>query len=154
VRFWVDNGIATAADATAWLRRTRDCLVIGSESQSDTALLRTLMQAPEAGRLALSLDFRGEDFQGPAAIWQQPALWPDRVIAMTLARVGADQGPDLARLETVRGLAGPRAVYAAGGVRGRGDVEALRGIGVSGALVASALHSGALDAGALARLLG
>jgi len=154
VRFWVDNGIATAADAIAWLRRTRDCLVIGSESQSDTALLHTLMQAPEAGRLALSLDFRGEDFQGPAAIWQQPALWPDCVIAMTLARVGADQGPDLARLATVRGLAGSRAVYAAGGVRGPGDVEALRGIGVKGALVASALHSGALDAGALARLLG
>jgi phosphoribosylformimino-5-aminoimidazole carboxamide ribotide isomerase len=41
----------------------------------------------------------------------------------------------------------------AGGVRGPGDVEALRGIGVSGALVASALHSGALNAGALARLL-
>ncbi|MGC8808577.1 MAG: hypothetical protein ACP5QB_13785, partial [Thiomonas sp.] len=60
MRFWVDNGIATAADATAWLRRTQDCLVIGSESQSDMALLHTLMQAPEAGRLALSLDFRGE----------------------------------------------------------------------------------------------
>jgi phosphoribosylformimino-5-aminoimidazole carboxamide ribotide isomerase len=153
LQFWVDNGIANLADASAWLRRTRDCLVIGSESQSDPLLLHTLGQAAGAGRLALSLDFRGEDFQGPVEIWQQPALWPERVIAMTLARVGADQGPDLARLATVRGLAGPRTVYAAGGVRGPDDVEALRTIGVSGALVASALHSGALDAGALARLL-
>ncbi len=148
--FWVDNGIADEGAARGWLARHPGVLVIGSESQRDERLLAGLAGKP---RVALSLDFKGEEFLGPPAILAQAALWPERVIAMTLARVGAGAGPDFARLATIRARA-KGAVYAAGGVRDAADLAALAAAGIDGALVASALHSGALDGAGLRLAVG
>jgi phosphoribosylformimino-5-aminoimidazole carboxamide ribotide isomerase len=146
--FWVDNGTATAAQAEAWLDAGLGDLVLGSESQRDTALLRRL-----AGddRIILSLDFRGPDFVGPAALLSDTSLWPRRIIAMTLARVGSGAGPDLARLAAIRAAGPERDIYAAGGVRDAGDLDALAAAGIAGALVASSLHDGRLGRSDLAR---
>ena len=70
----------------------------------------------------------------------EPALWPQRVIVMTLARVGSGAGPDLRRLATIQSIASGREIYAAGGVRNADDLWALKEVGVSGALIATALH--------------
>jgi phosphoribosylformimino-5-aminoimidazole carboxamide ribotide isomerase len=150
VEFWIDNGMAETARAEMWLARARGSLVLGSESQRDTAVLEALSAHP---RVVLSLDFRGATFLGPPGILETPALWPGRVIAMTLARVGAGAGPDFERLAALRARAGAREVFAAGGVRGADDLAALAAAGIAGALVASALHSGALDRQALQVLL-
>ena len=88
----------------------------------------------------LSLDFRGDAFQGPPEILAEPALWPRRIIVMTLARVGGGAGPDLRRFAAIRSIAGEREIYAAGGVRGAADLAALKAAGAAGALVATALH--------------
>lgn len=143
VEFWIDNGIAEVNAAKNWLGRRRGTLVIGSESQRDTTLLTALSTHQ---RVILSLDFRGTAFQGPAEILDSAKLWPARVIAMTLARVGAGMGPDFERLAELRARASGRAIFAAGGVRDAADLASLAQAGVASALVASALHSGALDA--------
>ena len=60
---------------------------------------------------------------------------------MTLARVGSDAGPDLARLAEIRAIARGCEIYGAGGVRDVADLSALKGAGAAGgALIASALH--------------
>jgi phosphoribosylformimino-5-aminoimidazole carboxamide ribotide isomerase len=151
LRLWVDAGFAGACACRRFLAADLGDLVLGSESQGDTGLLETLSHEP---RLALSLDFKGDQALGPEAVFATPALWPLRVIVMTLARVGAAAGPDLERLRAVRATAPDRAVYAAGGVRGVADIEALKAIGCAGVLLASALHDGRLDPPALARLSG
>jgi uncharacterized protein related to proFAR isomerase len=91
-------------------------------------------------RIVLSLDFRGDAFQGPEEILAEPALWPHRIIVMTLARVGSGAGPDLERFAAIRSIAGGRKIYAAGGVRDAADLLALKAAGASGALVSTALH--------------
>ncbi|HML41685.1 MAG: nickel transporter [Hyphomicrobium zavarzinii] len=117
--------------------------VLGSESLSSIDDYERARKA--AGPAApLSLDFRGDDFIGPPGLLEDAALWPDRVIVMTLARVGSGEGPDLPRLDAVVSRAAHRAVYAAGGVRSVADLASLRDIGVAGALVATALHGGAI----------
>ncbi len=63
---------------------------------------------------------------------------------MTLARVGAADGPDLDALRAIQAKAPAARVHAAGGVRGPDDLHALRRAGIAGALVASALHDGTL----------
>ncbi|MDQ8697399.1 HisA/HisF-related TIM barrel protein [Hyphomicrobium sp. LHD-15] len=135
---WIDDGLMQAPGAGEHLLRRQ---VLGSESFSsleDYARTRQL-----AGAAApLSLDFRGDDFIGPAELLADAAFWPHRVIVMTLARVGSGEGPDLARLESIVAHAGAREVYAAGGVRNGDDLKALAGIGVAGALIATALHAG------------
>ena len=80
-----------------------------------------------------------------------PERWPERVIAMTLARVGAGAGPDLERLKALRVIAPGKRLYAAGGVRGPDDLRDLRALGCAGVLVASALHDGRLGAASTSR---
>jgi phosphoribosylformimino-5-aminoimidazole carboxamide ribotide isomerase len=140
---WVDNGISTATAAKEWLRHNAGRLVIGSESQRDEAAVAALTQEP---RVVLSLDFRGDTFQGPAALFENAALWPERVIVMTLGRVGSSAGPDLARLSMITARAPDRFVYAAGGIRDIADLRSAHASGAAGALVATALHNGAVTA--------
>ena len=121
----VDNGIADEAAARAWLARGLGRLVIGSENHPAPDLARRL-------GAVLSLDWRGPTFCGPAGLADTAEDWPDEVIAMTLARVGSGEGPDLDRLAAVLALAGGRRVLAAGGVRGTDDLEALARLGVAG----------------------
>lgn len=139
---WLDNGARDAVALAAW----PGTLLLGSESQTGTALLAALRDEP---RIALSLDFRGETFLGPPEILADSTLWPRRVVVMTLARVGGGAGPDLGRIAAVLARAEGRAVYAAGGVRNAADLRDVAELGAAGALVATALHSGAISGDAL-----
>jgi phosphoribosylformimino-5-aminoimidazole carboxamide ribotide isomerase len=139
MNLWVDNGAADSAALDALIGRDLGTPVIGSESQSDSALIA---RHRDSTRIVLSLDFRGVAFQGAAEILAEPALWPRRVIVMTLARVGSGAGPDLQRLAAIRSIAGGREIYVAGGVRDAADLAALEAEGAVGALIASALHDG------------
>lgn len=138
--FWVDAGTADADAAERFLAHGFGHLVIGSESQNDTALVRRLRDR----NVVLSLDFRGEAFQGPPALAGDAAAWPRRIIVMTLARVGSGAGPDLDRLRAVRDAAPGREIFAAGGVRDAADLAVLGREGIAGALVATSLHDGRL----------
>lgn len=151
VAFWVDAGVRDAEQARSWLaRQPRAHLVLGSENLGDLAVLEALRGED---RILLSLDFRGEIFLGPEALYAAPELWPRRVIAMTLSRVGATLGPDMERIRAIVALANHSVVFAAGGLRGPSDLATLSAAGVSGVLVASALHDGALTREDLAALV-
>lgn len=147
--FWVDNGVADLERAQRWLDAGIGCLVIGSETQKTGELLRHFQHDE---RVVLSLDFRGGAFMGPPALLGDPDLWPTDIIVMTLARVGSAAGPDMARLAAIKASAPDKRVYAAGGVRGADDLAALADAGISGALVATCLHNGALTGAQIARL--
>jgi phosphoribosylformimino-5-aminoimidazole carboxamide ribotide isomerase len=141
VSLWIDAGVATEAAARAMLAENLGRLVLGSESQADTTLVRAL-----GNDAVLSLDFRGDAFAGPDALRDDPTIWPGQIIVMTLARVGMATGPDIERLQAVRRQAPQSRIYAAGGLRGPEDLPPLAKLGITGILVASALHDGRLGA--------
>ena len=150
---WIDAGTATRKAARSVLAAPVATLVVGSESvESAAQILDILAEAPS--RSVLSLDFRGDEFMGPRELLDHAELWPDRVIVMTLARVGSDAGPDIERILEFVDRGGGRKVYAAGGVRHRADLNALRAAGAAGALVASALHDKKISAGDLKEIAG
>ncbi len=142
-RLWIDAGFTTLARADSRRDAPNMAPVIGSESLRGAESITELRDRPD---LILSLDFSAEGFLGDSRLLDDPSCWPHRVIVMTLAQVGARQGPDLARLREIVSRAGGRRVYAAGGVRGVDDLRALREAGAAGALVATALHDGRLTA--------
>jgi phosphoribosylformimino-5-aminoimidazole carboxamide ribotide isomerase len=148
--FWVDNGILDLGAARTWLASRLGHLVLGSETQVDDTLVREMAHEE---RIVLSLDFRGDAFQGPPELLANPRAWPRRIIAMTLARVGSGAGPDMEKLAALRLVAPDRRLYAAGGVRDLADIERLARANIAGALVASALHDGRLTAGDIARIV-
>lgn len=145
VDIWVDGGPLDEAKIKRLLEMKRVTVVAGSECVADYAQWRELRALIPHDRMVLSLDF-GPDglFRGPPDLLKEAASWPDRVIVMTLARVGGQAGPDFDALSAVQAQAGSRAVYAAGGVRDQKDVDRLRAQRIAGALVATALHDGYL----------
>lgn len=149
LRFWVDAGFMGACTCRRFLEADLGDPVLGSESGTDLELLTTLHEEP---RLVLSLDFMGEQLLGMPALLDRVELWPERVIVMTLARVGVGAGPDRARLRRIRAMASDKRIYAAGGVRGLDDLLVLQELGCAGVLVASALHDGRLGRRELASL--
>lgn len=144
---WIDAGFKRPEDAGDWLEIETVSAVFGSETLESLAVLESL-----SVRAILSLDFRGDALLGPEGLLSASALWPKRVILMTLDRVGAGLGPDLERIASVRSVAGDRSLIAAGGVRGPNDLVVLKEADVAGVLVATALHGGRVTAADCARL--
>ena len=144
LRLWVDAGAHTAALA----RELGVTAVHGTESLPVPPL--PAADAP----WVLSLDFRdGQALGEHAAAWlAEPAAWPDDIVVMSLERVGAGSGPDLRRLRGLRELAPRARWHAAGGVRDESDLRELLASGMHGALLASALHDGRIDAARLRSL--
>lgn len=139
---WVDAGFADAADADG-LRNQLGPLadrlvpVFGSESLRSMATL-------QRGNSVLSLDRRGGERLDPSGCWDAVTLWPQRVIVMTLERVGSGAGPDLDTLRELRGRVPQTTLVGAGGIRDEADLERAQRAGADAWLVASALHDGRL----------
>lgn len=148
---WQDQGMRDVSQLERWtLENDFAHPVIGSESLFDASWLHHAALFERQRYAVLSLDFQGDAFLGPGELQAAPALWPQRVIAMTLARVGSSLGPDLDRLRHLIAMSPATTWYAGGGVRHADDLNTLAALGVSGALVATALHTGAIDKSVLA----
>ena len=171
LELWLDAGFANAAAAEALLAELgaaaqRVVPVFGSESLASRGDLQrcfagdaTRHSNPDANpddnpgnnpedtrrcEAVLSLDRRDGQRLDAAGCWDAPALWPRRVIVMTLERVGSDAGPDLDTLGAVRLKSPGSFIVGAGGIRNHDDLARAQAAGAGAWLVASALHDGRL----------
>ncbi len=112
--------------------------VFASEALASRAAARAALA--DRGRSILSLDRRGEQPLDPAGCWDEPGLWPARVIVMTLERVGSFDGPALDALQAVGRRAPALRLIGAGGIRDEADLAAAAAAGAEAWLTASALH--------------
>ena len=147
---WIDAGFSHVADCAFWLP-LGVTLVIGSESLAGVEDWREIHSAFGEG-VVLSLDFDAGGRKGPDALFDDASLWPLRVIAMDLSRVGTDQGPDTDGIKSLVGMASGRAIFAAGGIRDARDLEAIAALRAHGALLATALHRNAVTQNEIAAL--
>jgi phosphoribosylformimino-5-aminoimidazole carboxamide ribotide isomerase len=137
-QFWIDAGIADFNSFANLRELDIGIAVIGSEGLSQTDWLGALAKED----WILSLDFRGESFLGPPNLLADTAIWPQKVFGMNLAQVGSEEGPDYELLGRLQCRGNECEIYAAGGVRDETDLWNLDQRGISGALVATALHNG------------
>ncbi|MFN0316895.1 MAG: HisA/HisF-related TIM barrel protein [Burkholderiales bacterium] len=149
LELWVDAGLSSARELLQWSDEGLGTPILGAESIASDAELSEISARLRRDSWILSMDFRGDAFMGPPGLMEQPALWPTKVLAMNLARVGSGSGPDVELIGRLRRLAPGSAVYAAGGVRGPEDLGLAEQAGAAGALVATALHDGRLGRAAL-----
>lgn len=151
LELWVDSGIAGETALDNWLHEDIGRPVLGSESLLDSEFLRIARKQCRDAPPVLSLDFAGEEFKGPASLLADPPrYWPQRILAMNLARVGSSSGPDIGLIARLRALKPDCEVYAAGGVRTADDLSAVLAAGGAGALIATAFHDGRLGPAELA----
>lgn len=149
ITLWLDAGFRNAAAARALVdslgetgRRVQP--VFASEALPDAATASACLQ--DSGRAILSLDRRGEQQLDPAACWNTPEIWPQRIIVMTLERVGSGEGPDLSTLGSILRRKPAVSAIGAGGVRSEADIAAAADAGATAWLVASAVHDMSLGA--------
>jgi uncharacterized protein related to proFAR isomerase len=148
LELWLDAGFADAAAARRLLAEfgadaTRVVPVLASESLLSRQALAACFEDEALRGAALSLDRRNGQRMDAAGAWEAPELWPQRVIEMTLERVGSGAGPDLQTMRELRQKA-PAGTWlvGAGGVRSQADMQAAALAGADAWLVASALHDG------------
>lgn len=145
IELWVDAGFVDA-DAASALRAQlaplsqRIVPVFASESLRSRAALVECRDRFGAAGAVLSLDRRDGQRLDPAGCWDAMALWPQRVIVMTLERVGSGAGPDLETMAQLHREAPATTLVGAGGVRSADDLARGREAGAGAWLVASALH--------------
>jgi phosphoribosylformimino-5-aminoimidazole carboxamide ribotide isomerase len=143
LELWLDAGFADAA-AFARLRAVlgshgaRVTPVFASEALATADAARLALA--DAGGAILSLDRRGGELMDRAGCWADPALWPKRVIVMTLDRVGSFEGPDVATLRECARRAPRVTLIGAGGIRDEDDLRVAEEAGAEAWLTASALH--------------
>jgi phosphoribosylformimino-5-aminoimidazole carboxamide ribotide isomerase len=155
-RVMVDAGAATAAAVGRLLDLGAARVVIGTESLPGAEAFRRLRAELPDAPLVLSLDLRGGRVLSPdpalAGLAPADALarladaGAREAVVLDLARVGSGEGPDVALLGKLRSRLPDVRLLAGGGVRHAGDLRALAGAGAAGALVATALHGGAIGA--------
>ena len=151
LEIWLDAGFDKEASITSYHSRNIKP-VLGSESLSSIGQYQALSTASKR-RAILSLDYKDDFLQGVQGILSDANLWPNDVIVMTLNKVGSNAGPDLTKLSAIKYQSKQSNIYAAGGVRNSADLESLKASNISGALIASALHNGALTHQQIKQLL-
>ena len=161
LELWLDAGFTDVDAAEALLAdlgagAARVVPVFGSESLASRGELQRcfaprLVEHGQRGEPVnrhhagvLSLDRRDGQRLDAAGCWDAPALWPQRVIVMTLERVGSNDGPDLDTLRDVRLKSPASFIVGAGGIRNDADLARAAAAGADAWLVASALHAGRL----------
>jgi phosphoribosylformimino-5-aminoimidazole carboxamide ribotide isomerase len=152
-----------AAVATALATGARR-VVVGTAALRDPEFAARLIERHGADRIAIALDVRdglavGHGWvQGAAGLPVEAALaalaerGAATFIVTAIERDGLLSGPDLALLARLVGANLGR-IVASAGVSSLDDLEAVRRIGCSGAVVGKAIYEGRLDLAAAVRLL-
>ena len=158
-RVMVDAGAATAPAVARLLELGVAQVVIGTESLPSAEAFQRLRAALPDAPLVLSLDLRGgrlvspdPALDGSAAADALARLGAREAIVLDLQRVGSGEGPDVTLIGELHARFPEVELLAGGGVRDAADLRALAGAGASGALVATALHGGAIEPGDLRAL--
>jgi phosphoribosylformimino-5-aminoimidazole carboxamide ribotide isomerase len=149
----VDAGIAEFARAEEVLATGVSKIVVGSETLESLDFLGQAVKAFGEDRVVVSIDLKeGKVLSASEAISSMDAvsfaqelkkLGVNQIILLDLARVGTEQGINWALLRNVLEKTGVE-VLVGGGIRSLQELEELRKLGVSGALVATILHNGKL----------
>lgn len=150
LQLWVDAGIQTIADLDFCTHHNFN-LILGSENFSDLDNFLSVTKQLKTDFI-LSLDYFPDGYKGPAELIENTDYWPENIILMSLAHVGANQGGNLELLQRFKTHTQSFKLYAAGGVRDASDLTTLEQAGYYGALVATALHQKQITAQQLAML--
>lgn len=129
-------------------------VVIGTETLNRKSFLGKAVELFGSNRIIVSLDLKSDriitkpEFDGSrdpfCLIGELKDAGVRNFIVLDLARVGSDEGVNIDFLKQVLREA-PIDVYVGGGVRDINDLLKLKELGVSGALVATALHTGKIS---------
>jgi phosphoribosylformimino-5-aminoimidazole carboxamide ribotide isomerase len=155
----VDAGVATVTAARDALSHGATTVVVGLETMGSFSDLKRIVAAVGGERVLFSLDLMNglpvrrrtgrmasQEAVGLELAARAAESGVSGVVVLDLSAVGSEAGPlGLGLVSSIKRLVGVT-VYAGGGVRSPADLDLLSEAGADGALVGTALHSGAVGA--------
>jgi phosphoribosylformimino-5-aminoimidazole carboxamide ribotide isomerase len=151
IKLMVDAGITNIERAQKLLDKGISKLIIGTETLESKKFVEQAVDVFGSDRVVVSLDLKGDKilvklgFDGclnPICLLRDfKRMGVSQVIVLDLVRVGSDEGVNIGFLKEVISEVCVD-VYVGGGVRNINDLLELRNLGVSGSLIATALHTG------------
>ena len=154
LKLMVDAGVTSIERAQKLLDSGVSKLIIGTETLQKKSFVAEAVKLFGSERVVVSLDLKGNKilvkmgFDGcndPMCLMREfKKMGVSQVIVLDLARVGSGEGVNVDFLKKVIAEEGVD-VYVGGGVRDIDDLVALKNLGVSGVLVATALHMGKIS---------
>jgi phosphoribosylformimino-5-aminoimidazole carboxamide ribotide isomerase len=149
----VDAGIADITKADKVLATGVSRIVVGSETLASLDFLGQAVKAFGADKVVVSIDLKeGKVLSASESIAAMDAvrfaqelgkIGVNQIIVLDLGRVGTEYGINLQLLRAILETTGVE-VLVGGGIRSLQELEQLKNLGVSGALVATILHNGKL----------
>lgn len=154
IRVLLDAGISGPESVGRWLDLGIHKAVVGSETLDDWSALRDIPAAFDGSRLVFSLDCRNGKILSkcpelaampPAEAFKhlESSGWRE-IILLDLARVGSGMGIDRSWIVQAQASLPGLTLLAGGGITGPEELKELHSLGISGVLVATALHNGAI----------
>ncbi len=150
----VDAGITNLDRAQRLFESGVSKLIIGTETLDSKKFVAQAIERFGSSRVVVSLDMKGNSvivkagFEGciePMCLLKEfQGMGISQVIVLDLTRVGSGEGVDSAFFKKIKNEL-DMDIYVGGGVRGIDDLIELKKLGVSGALIATALHTGKIS---------
>jgi phosphoribosylformimino-5-aminoimidazole carboxamide ribotide isomerase len=154
LKLMVDAGLTSIERAQKLLDSGVSKLIIGTETLQKKSFVLDAVNLFGTERVIVSLDLKGNEilvksrFDGcsdPFCLVEQfKEMGVSQMIVLDLLRVGSGEGVNVDFLKNMIAEGGID-VYVGGGVRDINDLVELKNLGVSGALVATALHTGKIS---------
>lgn len=151
IRLMVDAGITNIERAQKLLDNGVSKLIIGTETLQNKKFVEQAIDIFGNDRVVVSLDLKGDKIivkfgcdgcLNPICLLKDfKQMGVSQVIVLDLARIGSEEGVNIDFIKEVIAEVGVD-VYVGGGVRDINDLVELRNLGVSGVLIATALHTG------------
>lgn len=161
MRIILDAGISNVEKAQAWLDQGVHKVVIGSETLGALDDAQSISARIEPHRLVFSLDFKNGQILSRChllatmtpmeALCQLQRTGWQEVILLDLNRVGNREGVDAVLAAEAHKCFPDLNLLLGGGIAKPQELVELESIGVAGILMATAFHSGAINAQHIAR---
>jgi len=149
---WIDAGIRDIGDAEK-IRAAGHVVIVGLETLSAFTVLDGLIRHHGPKSIVFSLDLRagrpcgiGTNRSIETIVQMAVDAGVERMIVLDIAEVGQSRGPmTLEWCYTIHTAYPLLELSTGGGIRSWADVDKITAVGVSGVLVASALHEGRIS---------
>jgi phosphoribosylformimino-5-aminoimidazole carboxamide ribotide isomerase len=151
LKLMVDAGVTDNKTAKTLLDNGVEKVIVGTETLKTRTFIQNAIRQFGKDRIVVSLDLKDNqvltnpDFDGSTdplkLLGELREMGVSDFIVLDLTRVGSEEGVNTAFLKEALMLLGG-GVYVGGGVRNIEDLTELKTLGVSGVLLATALHTG------------
>ena len=154
LEIWLDSGLALMGHYIEDLMLAPLRMILATESMGSISTFTSTVNKYASHRFILSIDYIAGKILGPYEKLQVQSQLPADILILNLDQVGANQGITIPDQLNQNSIFKTHKIYYGGGIRNSDDLLRLESLGLSGALLATALHCKTITRDDLEALIG